>query len=149
MSYMFGGYDLTGKEPYYSPRNNLTYVGRTNLQEGRNYDSYPVGGGEYFRNYTSKSKVITKDQMIQKIMTKVRQMTKAQLKKLLTKLNKIQRFEGFNTPGNGRPMVHQRIKEESLNVPPPSKDALNHARRIKLNKLNKLKNKLSKEQSWG
>lgn len=40
---------------------------------------------ESFRN----PKVMTKDQMIQKIMTKVRQMNKAQLKKLLTKLNRV------------------------------------------------------------
>jgi len=40
---------------------------------------------EGFRN----PKVLTKDQMIRKIMTKVRLMTKPQLKRLLTKLNKL------------------------------------------------------------
>ena len=44
---------------------------------------------EQFINHTFKNpKVMTKDQMIQKIMTKARQMTKGELKKLLTKLNK-------------------------------------------------------------
>jgi len=40
---------------------------------------------EQFRN----RKVLTKDQLIRKIMTKVRLMTKPQLKRFLTKLNKL------------------------------------------------------------
>jgi hypothetical protein len=64
---------------------------------------------------------LTKDQMIQKIMTKVRQMNKAQLKKLLTKLNKTQRIEG---------MRDRFMRTEEMNVNP------------NLQKLNNLRNEL-------
>lgn len=52
------------------------------LQE-RKYQHGPLVNG--FRN----PKVLTKDQLIRKIMTKVRLMTKPQLKRFLTKLNKL------------------------------------------------------------
>lgn len=53
---------------------------------------------------------LTKDQMIQKIMTKARQMTKPQLKRLLAKLDKKQRIEGMQNPNNkGNPNNVQEL----------------------------------------
>lgn len=51
----------------------------------KHHPLYNPNPNEGFRN----PNVLTKDQMMRKIMTKVRLMTKAQLKRFLTKLNKL------------------------------------------------------------
>ena len=82
---------------YYKKMNNLksefnTHVGEMiiNSSSPKIY-FHPISefvrklGPEGFRN----PKVLTKDQMIRKIMTKLRKMTKPQLQRLMTKLNKL------------------------------------------------------------
>lgn len=74
-------------------------------------------------------KDMTKDQMIRKIMTKVRQMTKPQLKRFLAKLNRMNpKIEGF-------PFSRKSIKQDPL-LPRGTRLSNNNSLNAKINDLN-------------